>query len=58
DVPDLARHPALRRTPVQTPNGPAHLVAPPVIVDALAPALGPVPAIGQHSAQIRHDFPP
>ena len=56
DIPALARHPALRRTTVPIPGGTAHLVAPPVIVDGQAPTLGPVPAIGQHSAQIRREF--
>ena len=56
DIPSLARHPALRRTAVDTPGGPASVVAPPVIVDGAAPALGPVPAIGQHTAAIRQDF--
>lgn len=56
DVPALARHPALRRTAVQTPGGPVHLVAPPVIQDGQAPALGPVPGIGEHSAAIRDEF--
>jgi len=56
DVPALAQHPALRRTKVQTPGGPAQIVAPPVIQDGQAPMLGPVPAIGEHSAMIRDEF--
>jgi crotonobetainyl-CoA:carnitine CoA-transferase CaiB-like acyl-CoA transferase len=56
DVPALARHPALRRTAVQTPGGPVQLVAPPVIQDEQQPALGPVPGIGEHSAMIRDEF--
>ncbi len=56
DVPSLARHPALRRTTVRTPGGPVQLVAPPVIQDGAAPALGPVPGIGEHSAAIRDEF--
>ncbi len=56
DVPALARHPALRRTTVQTPGGPASIVAPPVIVDGKAPALGGIPSIGQHSDAIRSGF--
>jgi len=56
DVPALARHPALRRTAVQTPGGAVQLVAPPVIQDGEAPALGPVPGIGEHSAAIRDEF--
>ncbi len=56
EVAALARHPALRRTTVQTPRGAVELVAPPVILDGRAPTLGPVPAIGEHSDQIRKEF--
>jgi len=56
DVPALAQHAALRRTAVQAPGGTVQLVAPPVIVDGQAPALGPVPEIGEHSSAIRHEF--
>jgi crotonobetainyl-CoA:carnitine CoA-transferase CaiB-like acyl-CoA transferase len=53
---DLAGHPALRRVTVDTPGGPASIVAPPAIRDRVAPWLGPVPAIGQHDADIRREF--
>lgn len=53
---DLATHPALTRAAVETPGGTAHIVAPPVLVDGRARALGPVPEIGQHSARIRAEF--
>ncbi|MBE7200120.1 MAG: CoA transferase [Parafilimonas terrae] len=53
---DLATHPALRRAAVETPGGTAYIVAPPVLVDGQARALGPVPAIGQHSERIRAEF--
>ena len=56
DLAGLARHPALRRVQVETPNGPAPLAAPPAIVDGAAPRFGPVPAIGEHSAAIRAEF--
>jgi len=56
DVAGLARHPALRRTEVATPSGPARLVAPPPVVDGKTPALRPVPGIGQHSEAIRREF--
>ena len=55
-VADLAGHPALRRATVGTPNGPASIVAPPALRDGQAPALGPVPGIGQHSDAIRAEF--
>lgn len=56
-VADLAGHPALRRLSVDTPNGPASIIAPPALRDRQAPALGPVPAIGEHTAAIRSEFP-
>jgi itaconate CoA-transferase len=56
DVPAFARHPALRRVTVQTPNGQVSLAAPPVLPSDGPRALGPVPAIGQHSASIRTEF--
>ena len=57
DVAALARHPALRRATVQTPNGEVALAAPPVLFSDGARPLGPVPAIGEHSAAIRDEFP-
>ncbi len=56
DVPALAHHPALRRTTVQTPNGPVQLASPPVSGIGVAVSLGEVPSIGQHSDLIRTDF--
>ena len=56
DVPALTRHPALRRTTVETPNGPVRLASPPVAADAGEASLGPVPGVGEHSAAIRAEF--
>ncbi|MBV9735888.1 MAG: CoA transferase [Acidisphaera sp.] len=56
DVRGLAAHPALRRTTVETPTGKLSLVAPPVLTSDGPRALGPVPAIGEHSAAIRSEF--
>lgn len=53
---DLATHPALVRAEVETPNGTARIVAPPVLIDGETRPLGPVPAIGEHSARIREEF--
>jgi itaconate CoA-transferase len=53
---EFARHPALRRVEVATAAGPIALAAPPVIASDGARALGPVPAIGEHSAAIREEF--
>lgn len=52
DVAGLSRHPALRRTHVDSPTGPIDMPAPP----AGARKLGPVPAIGAHSEAIRREF--
>ncbi len=55
DMAGLAAHPALRRVTVDTPHGPASLVAPPVRREGLPP-LRPVPAVGEHSTAIRAEF--
>ena len=56
DMAAFARHPALRRATVETPNGPVAIAAPPVVTSDGIRALGPVPAIGQQSAAIRSEF--
>ena len=53
---DLAAHPALVRAEVETPAGTARIVAPPVLIDGAVRSLGPVPAVGEHSARIREEF--
>ena len=50
---DVASHPQNRTVTVGTPSGPVTLLAPAAIVDRTAPALGPVPALGQHTEAIR-----
>jgi itaconate CoA-transferase len=55
-VAEFARHPALRRTEVATPNGPIPIAAAPAIFSDGPRPLGPVPAIGEHSAAIRAEF--
>ena len=56
EVADLARHPALRRIEVETPNGPVRYAAPPVRWAEGTRSQGRVPAIGEHSAAIRAEF--
>ena len=56
DVAGLAHHVALRRSEVQTPGGPASIIAPPVVWSDGPRQLGPVPAIGEQSATIRVEF--
>jgi len=57
-VAEFARHPALRRATVGTPNGDVSIAAPPVLTSGGPRGLGPVPAIGEHSAAIRAEFSP
>ncbi|MBV8615043.1 MAG: CoA transferase [Acetobacteraceae bacterium] len=56
DVAALARHKALRRTTVATPNGEVSIAAPPVLASDGPRALGPVPEVGEHSERIRAEF--
>jgi crotonobetainyl-CoA:carnitine CoA-transferase CaiB-like acyl-CoA transferase len=55
---DVARHPQNRYVEVETPSGPVRCLAPGAIVDNDAPAFGPVPALGEHSARLREEFAP
>ena len=55
-VAEFARHPALRRQIVETPNGPIAIAAPPQIFSDAPRVLGKVPAIGEHAAMIREEF--
>jgi formyl-CoA transferase len=54
----LAVHPHLRRIEVGTPSGPVSYPAPAARRDGEPRRYGPVPAIGEHSAQIRAEFLP
>ncbi|WP_029030155.1 CaiB/BaiF CoA transferase family protein [Salinarimonas rosea] len=53
---DLARHPQLRTVAVDTPAGPATLLAPGALLDGETPRLGPVPARDAHGAALRAEF--
>jgi crotonobetainyl-CoA:carnitine CoA-transferase CaiB-like acyl-CoA transferase len=55
-VADLSRHPQLRRARLTTPHGTIDIPAPPAIVAGEPPALGRVPALGEHGAAIRQEF--
>jgi itaconate CoA-transferase len=57
DVAALASHPALRRLEVATPNGPVAVAAPAARFAGEARQYGPVPALGEHGAAIREEFP-
>jgi itaconate CoA-transferase len=56
DLDLLARHPHLRRIAVDTPTGPAHMPAPTAIYDGAPRGYGAVPALGEHTKQIRAEF--
>jgi crotonobetainyl-CoA:carnitine CoA-transferase CaiB-like acyl-CoA transferase len=56
EVADLARHPALRRIEVTTPNGLVRYAAPPVRWAEGTREPGRIPAIGEHSDRIRSEF--
>jgi crotonobetainyl-CoA:carnitine CoA-transferase CaiB-like acyl-CoA transferase len=55
---DLLNHESATVLPVATPAGPVEVLAPPVIVDGARPALGRVPALGEHDQPLRHEFLP
>lgn len=56
-LPDLAVHPQNRYVRVETSAGEVQLLAPPpVTAGAQEERLGPVPALGEHDAQIRAQF--
>lgn len=56
EMADFAAHPALRRVQVDSPEGTVSLPAPPYNLTEGERALGPVPALGAHSAAIRAEF--
>ena len=56
EVAGLSAHSALRRTEIETPTGPASIVAPPARINGEEAQLRPVPALGEHSEQIRREF--
>jgi formyl-CoA transferase len=54
----LLKHPHLRRITVDTPTGPVATPAPAPVVSGEQRHYGPVPALGQHSEDIRREFGP
>jgi crotonobetainyl-CoA:carnitine CoA-transferase CaiB-like acyl-CoA transferase len=56
DVSGLSEHPALKRVEVGSPTGPVSMAAPPAVIGDEKRHLGPVPALGEHSAKIREEF--
>lgn len=55
-IADLSTHQQLRRTQVDTPSGPVELVAPPVIKNNETVSLKSVPALGEHTEEIRLEY--
>ena len=55
-VPEVSRHPQLRRVPVRMAGGEYPIPAPPVRVAGGEPRLRPVPNLGEHSSAIRAEF--
>jgi len=53
---DLKAHPQNRTVAVETPAGPILILAPGMIFDGELPALGPVPAVGEHTEAVRAEF--
>jgi itaconate CoA-transferase len=56
DIAAFAHHPALRRVSVNTPGGPLAVAAPAPRFSDGDRELGPVPALGEHSASVRDEF--
>jgi itaconate CoA-transferase len=56
DCEGLRNHPALRRIAVATPEGPVEINAPAALLSDGSRALGPVPALGAHTASVRAEF--
>lgn len=56
EVADVLKHPCLRQITIATPNGPAHVPAPPARVKGQAALDSAVPAIGSHNDAVRLEF--
>jgi itaconate CoA-transferase len=56
EIAAFAAHPQLtarhRWSTIDSPNGPIDVLQPPVIVEGAPPAMGPIPALGEHTAAI------
>lgn len=53
---DLIGHRSATTVPVETAKGAVEVLAPPVIINGMRPALGPVPELGEHSSSLRLEF--
>jgi len=55
-ISEFSRHPQLQRVTVGSPSGDIDIVAPPVSVDGGQAQLNAVPALGEHTEEIRNRF--
>jgi crotonobetainyl-CoA:carnitine CoA-transferase CaiB-like acyl-CoA transferase len=55
---EFAEHPSLSRVSVETASGPVAMPAPAARFEACTPALGPVPALGEHTSRVLGEFGP
>jgi crotonobetainyl-CoA:carnitine CoA-transferase CaiB-like acyl-CoA transferase len=55
---ELIKHRSATTASVVTSAGEVEILAPPVIVDGRRPTLGRVPAVGEHTQQLREQFAP
>ena len=55
-VEELSAHPHLRRISVDTPQGRVQMIAPPQQIRGQTRDYGPVPALGEHTENVRQEF--
>src|SRR6476620_182042 len=56
EITDLVTHAQLHTVPISTPNGPIDVPAPAPSWDGEARSYGPVPALGEHTSDVRREF--
>lgn len=55
-VATVAEHPHVRYIEVETPAGPVKVIAPPALINGIAPTAGAVSELGQHTESIKSEF--
>ncbi|MDX0234351.1 CoA transferase [Sinorhizobium meliloti] len=56
DIPAVSKHPHVRRTLVDTPEGAIDVIAPAAIFNNEKPSFGPVPALGAHTTSVKEEL--
>ncbi|UCI31807.1 CaiB/BaiF CoA transferase family protein [Mesorhizobium sp. B4-1-4] len=56
EIPAVSEHPHLRKVQITTPGGAVEMIAPAAIFNSEKPSLRPVPALGAHTATVRHEI--